>query len=85
MNLLINYPYIYIKEYKEKIKQNILNGDSDDYIFKDYSPNENINNSDNSNENINNSDYNSYENIYEETLENLNKLTDILKRTEKRK
>lgn len=75
MNLLINYPYIDIKEYKEKIKQNILNGDSDDYIFKDYSPNENINNS----------DYNSNENIYEEALENLNKLTDILKRTKKRK
>lgn len=34
MNLLINYPYIDIKEYKEKIKQNILNGDFDDYIFK---------------------------------------------------
>ena len=34
MNLLINYPYIDIKEYKEKIKQNILNGDSDYYIFK---------------------------------------------------
>lgn len=34
MNLLINYPYIDIKEYKEKIKQNILNGDFETRMSK---------------------------------------------------
>lgn len=34
MTFLLYYPYTEIREYKEKIKQNILNGDFDDYIFK---------------------------------------------------
>ena len=52
MNLLINYPYIDIKEYKEKIKQNILNGDFDDYIFKkDYSNRNSVNDNDSVNNN----------------------------------
>lgn len=76
MNLLINYPYIDIKEYKEKIKQNILNGDSDDYIFKDYSPNGNI---------YEYNDYSPNRNIYEETLESLNRLMNVVKGTEKKK
>lgn len=70
MNLLINYPYIDIKEYKEKIKQNILNGDFDDYIFlKDYSNR----NSDNNNDSVNNND------AINGALESLNYLVELLK------
>lgn len=34
MTFLLYYPYTEIREYKEKIKQNVLNGDFDNYIFE---------------------------------------------------
>lgn len=34
MTFLLYYPYTEIKEYKEKIKQNVLNGGFDNYIFE---------------------------------------------------
>lgn len=63
-------------KYKETIKHNILNGDFDNYIFKDYGPNGNIYES---------NDYSPNRNIYEETLESLNRLMNVVKGTEEKK